>query len=278
MDKLMKLNNGIEIHQTTASVGANGELVLDGVPFSAGETVGVLVLPKILTQPSRAFPGSALELFLRTLTPASTYGWDKATIPDNVERFEDLAFLFELSPLNRGIVRMDFDEAAAIFKAVSAMKAPHGIEIGRFNGGSTLLLATAVGAGGHVTSVDRDPRDDNGLTSALSQAGLKDRVELITADANDVDIPGPFDFALIDGDHSYEAAKRDHNRWSQRVKPGGLIIHHDMANTRRFATQWTDLARLRCEILECQSGEMEILQEAGSVTIFRRTAASLATI
>jgi predicted O-methyltransferase YrrM len=274
----MKLSNGIEIHHTTATVGANGELVLDGVPFPAGETVGVLVLPKVLTQPSRAFPGSALELFLRTLTPTSTYGWDKVIIPQNVNRFEDLAFLFELSPLNRGIIRMDLDEAAAVFKAISAMENPRGIEIGRFNGGSTLLLAAAAGAGGHVVSVDRDPRDDNGLRAALEQAGLRDRVELITADANDVDVPGPFDFALIDGDHSYEAAKRDHNRWGQRVRPGGLIIHHDMANTRPFATQWTDLVRLRSEILECQDRDLEVLQESGSVTIFRRTVASLGAV
>jgi predicted O-methyltransferase YrrM len=267
----MKLNNGLNIHQARASVGANGELILDGVPFPAGETVGVLVLPKVLTEPSRAFPGSALELFLRTLTPASTYGWDKAQIPEAIERFEDAAFLFELSPLNRGIIRMDLDEAAAVFKAVSSMTNPRGIEIGRFNGGSTLLLAAAVGAGGHLISVDLDPRDDAGLSSALEKAGLRERVELITADASQIDIPSPLDFAFIDGDHSYEAAKRDHNMWGQRVRPGGLIIHHDMANTRHFATQWTDLARLRSDILECQRRELEIIQETGSVTIFRRT-------
>ncbi len=35
------------------------------------------------------------------------------------------------------------------------------------------------------------------------------------------------DAVFIDGDHSYEAVKRDHALAMRIVRPGGLIIHHD---------------------------------------------------
>lgn len=35
------------------------------------------------------------------------------------------------------------------------------------------------------------------------------------------------DAVFIDGDHSYEAVKRDHILAREIVRPGGLIIHHD---------------------------------------------------
>jgi len=202
------------------------------------------------------------------------YAWSQFVTPPQVDRFEDLVALFALSPLNRGIIRQDFDEAAALFRVVRGMESPCGIEIGRFSGGSTLLLAAAVGAAGKVVSIDIAPQDDASLERVLHEAQLSDRVELIVADANAVERTESFDFAFIDADHSYQAAKRDHNRWGRRVRSGGFLIHHDMGSGRALSTQWADLARLRSEILACQRQELELVEEAGSMTIFRRTSDS----
>jgi cephalosporin hydroxylase len=38
---------------------------------------------------------------------------------------------------------------------------------------------------------------------------------------------GLFDFAFIDGDHSYEGVKRDFELYKHLVKPGGIIAFHD---------------------------------------------------
>jgi hypothetical protein len=54
------------------------------------------------------------------------------------------------------------------------------------------------------------------------------------------------------------------------VKPGGLIIHHDMADSRPFSTQWNDLARLRNDILSKQGKELELMDEVGSLSIFKK--------
>lgn len=41
-----------------------------------------------------------------------------------------------------------------------------------------------------------------------------------------------FDLVFIDGDHGYEGAKLDLERWGRRVRPGGLVLVHDA--TPRF--------------------------------------------
>ena len=214
------------------------------------------------------------ELVAREFNRPNLFDWSQVQFPDMVEEFDDLVALFGLSPMNRGIIRQDFDEAAALFQAVRAHPAAHGVEIGRFSGGSTLLLAVAVNRGGHLISIDTSPQDDRALQNALRRAQVEDRVELIVGDANNVAPGGSFDFVFIDGDHSYDGARRDHNKWGQLVKPGGLIIHHDMACGRRFATQWPDLARLRTDILNRQRADVELQQESGSLAVFRRRTGS----
>jgi predicted O-methyltransferase YrrM len=218
------------------------------------------------------------DFVAREFNRAYRYDWSKFKMPSQPQGFEDLVQLFDLSPINRGIIRQDFDEAAALFRIIRSMPNARGVEIGRFNGGSTLMLAVAVGPGGKITSIDIEPQDDAKLKEILKQAQVSDRVELIIGDANKIEVKQPLDFVFIDGDHSYEGAKKDHNRWGNLVRPGGYIIHHDMGNSRDFSTQWNELARLHKDIVTKQSKEVEVVTEAGSMSIFRRRNASWTAI
>ncbi|MDB6023623.1 MAG: protein of unknown function, putative O-methyltransferase [Pedosphaera sp.] len=210
------------------------------------------------------------ELVAREFNRAYLFNWQKAGLRKSIEDFEDLAPLFALGPMSRGIIRQDFDEAAALFKAVRSRPQARGVEVGRFNGGSTLLLAVAIGAEGRLVSIDIEPQDDAALAAILQRANLRERVELLVGDANQVQRGEDYDFVFIDGDHSYEGAKRDHNLWGRKTRPGGLIIHHDMANSRQFSTQWGELARLRSDILAGQKEELELVEEVGSLSIFKK--------
>ena len=209
---------------------------------------------------------------------ASSFAWGNVTVRQTPDGFEDLAFLFWNTPLNRGLLRQDFDEAATLFKLVRSIPQARGVEIGRFYGASTFLLAAAVGPRGRVTSIDISPPSDAALRRVLNDARMSDRVDLIVADANDVQLPGPFDFVFIDGDHRYEPAKRDHNKWGQLIRVGGYIIHHDMAKEREYATQWEDLQKLRAEVLAKQQHVMELAVESGSMVGFKRTSPLWASV
>jgi hypothetical protein len=199
------------------------------------------------------------------------FNFENTSFPNNVCGFEDLSFLFWSSPLNRGIIRQDIDEAAELFKTVNKIKNAHGIEIGRFNGGSTILLALAVGKKGKLISFDIDPINDIELIQVLKKYTLFHRVKLLVERSDSAKLYNKLDFVFIDGDHSYEAAKQDHNIWGSQVKPNMFIIHHDMGNTREYSSQWSDLKRLREEIITKQKGIVFLYKEVGSLSIFKRT-------
>ena len=127
-----------------------------------------------------------------------------------------------------------------------------------------------MGAQGKLLSIDISPKNDQILGEVLERFGLNDRVELLIGDSRNVMRDDLYDFVFIDGDHSYEGAKQDHNKWGQLVKTGGYIIHHDMANSRPFSTQEADLSRLRSDIIGKQKDEVEIVHEVGSLCSFRR--------
>mgnify|MGYP005856555555 FL=1 len=214
-----------------------------------------------------------MDSLIQGLDRPDLFDWDSVTLPPKLEHFEDLAFVFWLTPLNRGLLRQDIDEAFALFRTVNSLHEPIGVEIGRAFGASTILLALAVGHRGRIVSIDIAPQHDIHLRTVLERFGLDGRVDLIVDDANNVILDQQLDFVFIDGDHSYQGAKRDHNRWAKRVKPGGYIIHHDMANARPYATQWESLRRLREEILLHQKTQVELVEEVGSLSVFRRTGA-----
>ena len=202
--------------------------------------------------------------------PADDFSWEDARLGNKVESFEDLLPLFSLNPKNRGLMRLDFDEAMLLYRRISGMTAPRGVEIGRFNGASTLLMGLAVGSEGKLTSIDIAPRDDVALTLRLLEFGLLRRVDLIVADANTVTIDPALDFVFIDGDHTYDGARKDHRRWTPLLKPGGFAFYHDMAHARPKATQVDDLKRLRQDIIDREADTIELVEEVGSISVFRR--------
>jgi hypothetical protein len=74
--------------------------------------------------------------------------------PASAACFEDLDFLFTSSQLNHGIVSLRFDEAAFLFRLVRSLDGARVVELGRFKGGSTFLLAVAMTPGSELWSYD----------------------------------------------------------------------------------------------------------------------------
>ncbi len=117
------------------------------------------------------------------------------------------------------------------------------LEIGVYYGGTTLLWGKMVKpVGGKVVAVDLQRPVENGKPAKLFFEGTnvapfityiegdshlpetKEKVKLALGDT-------PVDMLFIDGDHSYEGVKAD---WDYRdlVKPGGLVVFHDILDTQ----------------------------------------------
>ena len=166
---------------------------------------------------------------------------DVATWPAALTRFEDLTFLFSSTILAHGVASLRLDEAAYLFRLVQDEQPGVAVEIGRYRGGSTLLLAAAL-EHGVLHSYDIATRQgrsgaelDHELTAALDRYSLSDRVRLHVEDSHTAaPIEPHIDLLFIDGDHSESGVRKDFERWAPLVAPGGHILFHDAVDAPDF--------------------------------------------
>jgi predicted O-methyltransferase YrrM len=170
---------------------------------------------------------------------------DVRSWPDRITGFEDLAFLFSSTILAHGIASLRFDEAAYLYRLASYLQPRTVVEIGRFRGGSTFLLATALKRGilhsyDIATRQGRDGADlDRQLSAALERYGLSERVVLHVADSRSAEPPErPIELVFIDGDHREEGVRADFERWSAFLAPGGSLVFHDAVDTPDFVSPY----------------------------------------
>lgn len=201
--------------------------------------------------------------------------------PESLQGFEDLAFLFSSNQLNHGIASLQLDEAALLYRVARDAGPGTLAEIGRFRGGSTLITAVAMHPEAELWSYDLQvalrpdlPGDllDRELLEALRRYGLESRVHLVVGDSRSVDLPpGPLVSLFVDGDHSYEGARADYERWRTLVAPGGQLLFHDAVDRGGYGTQYPGVRRLVGEI-ERDDAEFERRPGAGSIAQFVRRA------
>ena len=126
---------------------------------------------------------------------------------------------------------MGHGERLLLYTLIYNLRPARYLEIGTLKGGSALIVTTAMDAlqaPGRIVCVDPQPQ------IALEHWNrLKHRTTLITGFSPDV-LPhaqkaagGPFDFVLIDGDHSHAGALRDAQGILPFVADGAYVIFHD---------------------------------------------------
>jgi predicted O-methyltransferase YrrM len=180
--------------------------------------------------------------------------------PPEVRGFEDLAFMFSSNQLNHGVASLQIDEAALLYSLARDVQSGPIAEIGRFKGGSTLVFAAALPDGAELWSYDfhvalrpdmPGTELDAELRGALERFGVAGKVHLLVADSRTADPPPePLELLFIDGDHSYEGAKADFERWRAFVRPGGHLLFHDAVDTGGYGNVYPGVARLMGEIGE----------------------------
>lgn len=131
------------------------------------------------------------------------------------------------SRLPADFIRLDPWEAEYLYYC--AQRAQRGIvEIGRFDGGSTFLLACA-NRNVPIWSIDLAPRDDERLRGFFAENGVGGNVELVVGDshASEFSQIGDYDLLFVDGDHSYGGAYADLESFVPGLADGGYLLLHD---------------------------------------------------
>jgi len=169
-------------------------------------------------------------------------------------------------------------QGRALFEAAASMTGRGAIvEIGSWKGRSTTWLAAGARlAGRRVYAIDphRGSREDPGAATLpefldnLRRNGLAGAVTplVMTSEEAAAQIHEPVGLLFIDGDHSYEAARRDADLWLPRLVEGGVVMFHDVATAA-----YTGPRRVFQETV-CRDSRFHGIARVGSMMVARRTA------
>ena len=174
----------------------------------------------------------------------------------------------------RNIIRLDLHEAGLLYKYANQTAGPQSgvrraalqrnviLEIGRYWGGSTVLLAMATHESNvKVVSVDvvegcHDPDVDDWLNEYEEKERIDIRVDNSWAMENI-----PISLLFVDGDHSYESVKRDFtHHWNYLY---GSCLAHDYTDptcegVTKFIDEWIE------------EGYAEIIEQMGTMIALRK--------
>jgi methyltransferase family protein len=143
------------------------------------------------------------------------------------------------------------------------------VEIGSYQGKSTVVLAHASRAAGRERVVAIDPFN-GGASSAfrenVARAGVAGHVEPVVARSNDVAAgwTTPVRLVWIDGNHSFEQARDDLRNWAPHVVPGGIVAFHD-------TYQWDGVRRVVDE-QALRSPDLVLIGLVDTIAAFRKVA------
>ena len=188
--------------------------------------------------------------------------------------FAHLLWLFNSPRETRNIIRLDLHEAGLLYKYakqtwIEPKKLFHHtgkgntiLDIGRYWGGSTVLLAMAThNSDVNVVSVDvvtgcHDPDVDDWLNNYEE----KDRIDIRVDNSHAMENI-PLSMLFVDGDHSYEGIKKDFiHHWNYL---NGDCLAHDYFDSTcvgvtQFITEWIE------------EGYAEIIEQAGTMIALKK--------
>ena len=148
------------------------------------------------------------------------------------------------------------EELLPVLRKIKALNPRVVLEIGTAGGATLFMLTRVADKAATIISLDLPdgpfgggyPEDRVPLYEAFAQPGQtmhlmrEDSHQPATLDKLKDLLKGrPIDFALIDGDHTYEGVRQDYEMYAGLVRPGGLIAFHDIVYADGVARFWEEL-------------------------------------
>lgn len=136
------------------------------------------------------------------------------------------------------------EELARLLGDVKALNPQTVLEIGTHRGGTLYLWTRLAQPDATIVSIDLPGGKFGGGYSAFRIpiyrrfARARQQLHLLRADSHAavtlqetrrLFAGRPVDFLFIDGDHTFDGVKKDWEMYSPLVRPGGLIVFHDIA-------------------------------------------------
>lgn len=174
-----------------------------------------------------------------------------------------------------GLRQLDQAVLLALVRAVNARQV---FEIGTFDGGTTALLADAVGTQGHVFTLDLPPASFDATQSApaftgamvgwrIAEAPGAERITQLLGDSLTFDYSPwqhSMDVVFVDAGHDYPLGHADSTNAFRLVRPGGLIVWDDVV------PHWWGLVKAVIEV----AGTRQLTRIEGTNLAFVRTPSS----
>ncbi len=156
---------------------------------------------------------------------------------------------------------VSLSELCHIVSIAQAIQASRILEIGTFDGRTTLNLAANVAEGGKVYTVDypegygevstetssfyNNRIDSQVVGRQFAGSGYEDKIELILHDSATLDYTqfGVLDLVFIDGCHDKSYVRLDFENALRHTRPGGVILWHDYGMIEDVSTVVDELSQ-----------------------------------
>jgi predicted O-methyltransferase YrrM len=136
-----------------------------------------------------------------------------------------------LEVIHAAPAQMLLPERLMLYALVYGLRPQRALEVGTAEGGAAMIMCAAMDAAncGQLICVDPEPK-----VTPETSARLAHRVTLIQKPSPEAIsqayqvADGHFDFAFIDGDHSYTGVLRDIHAVTPCMRDGGYLLFHDV--------------------------------------------------
>jgi predicted O-methyltransferase YrrM len=161
-------------------------------------------------------------------------------------------------------VSLDGEELVALAGLVKATRPKRILEIGTYDGHTTLNLAANAPPEAVITTVDLPPEWSGSLVldvpEAMTNVAMRrpatgrqfhktpfaERIHQVLCDSAELDwdaVAGPLDFIFIDGCHHHSYVQHDSAGATSHIARGGMIVWHDYGSIEDVSRAVDELAR-----------------------------------